>query len=90
MTEFPIAAMISGSASGWAMTTLANAAGLAGWQRLYIVEAAVPAIVLGVITWFALDDNFDDAKRLNDVDRDALRAALGAGNRLIFTARWQH
>jgi len=75
MTGFPIAGLIGGPVSGWAMSHLAHVANLAGWQWLYIVEAG-PAIVLGLIVWFLLDDDFHAAKWLTELEREALRRAL--------------
>ncbi|MFP3584689.1 MFS transporter [Paraburkholderia sp. SIMBA_055] len=75
MTGFPIAGMIGGPVSGWAMSRLAGVAGLAGWQWLYIVEAA-PAVLLGIVTWFTLSDDIERAKWLTEPERDTLRHAL--------------
>ncbi|REF01437.1 MFS transporter [Cupriavidus plantarum] len=77
MTGFPIAGLIGGPVSGWAMSRLADVANLAGWQWLYIVEAA-PAIVLGLVVWFTLDDSFERARWLDTTEKDALRAELKA------------
>jgi MFS transporter, ACS family, tartrate transporter len=38
--------------------------GFAGWQWLFIVEA-IPAVVLGVVCYFYLDDKIEDVKWLN-------------------------
>lgn len=75
MTGFPIAGMIGGPVSGWAMSHLGGVAGLAGWQWLYIVEAA-PAVLLGAVTWFTLSDDIGRARWLTEPERDTLRRAL--------------
>ncbi len=80
MTGFPIAGVIGGPASGWAMSRLGGVAGLAGWQWLYIVEAA-PAVLLGIVTWFTLSDDIGRAKWLTEPEREALRHALRAEGR---------
>jgi D-galactonate transporter len=72
MVGFPIAGMVGGPISGWAMTGLAHVANLAGWQWLYIVEA-LPAVALGIVTLFLLDDNIDKAKWLTDAEKETLR-----------------
>jgi D-galactonate transporter len=72
MVGFPIAGMVGGPISGWAMTRLAHVANLAGWQWLYIVEA-LPAVALGIVTLFLLDDNIDKAKWLTDAEKQTLR-----------------
>lgn len=75
MTGFPIAGMIGGPISGWVMSHLDGAQGLAGWQWLYIVES-VPAILFGLVIWFGLSDSFEHAKWLNTVEREILRNEL--------------
>jgi D-galactonate transporter len=72
MVGFPVAGLVGGPVSGWAMTSLANVAHLAGWQWLYIVEA-LPAVVLGLVTLMLLDDNIDKAKWLTEAEKGVLR-----------------
>ena len=49
--------------------------GLAGWQCVYIFWG-IPAVVLGVVVFFALTDRPKDAKWLTPEERDALEAEL--------------
>jgi sugar phosphate permease len=77
MVGFPIAGMVGGPISGWAMTGLANVAHLAGWQWLYIVEA-LPAVLLGILTLFLLDDNIDKAKWLTEAEKKTLHDGFRA------------
>ncbi|WP_322101916.1 MFS transporter [Paraburkholderia sp. J41] len=77
MTGFPLAGLIGGPVSGWTMTHLTNVANLAGWQWVYIVEAS-PAILLGIVTWFTLDDGYEHAKWLSPSEQEILRDALRA------------
>jgi D-galactonate transporter len=72
MVGFPVAGLVGGPISGWAMTGLAHVANLAGWQWLFIVEA-LPAVALGIVTLFLLDDNIDKAKWLTDAEKNTLR-----------------
>jgi sugar phosphate permease len=71
MVGFPVAGVVGGPVSGWAMTQLAHVANLAGWQWLYIVEA-LPAIALGFVTLFLLDDSIDKARWLTDAEKETL------------------
>lgn len=71
----PIAGLIGGPLSGWAMTALEGTAGLQGWQWLFLVEG-VPTILLGVITWFFLSDRPSDAHWLTEEQRTILAADL--------------
>lgn len=45
--------------------------GFHGWQLLFIVEA-IPAIILGIICFFYLDDRLEEVKWLNDDERNWL------------------
>jgi ACS family tartrate transporter-like MFS transporter len=51
--------------------------GLDGWQWLFLLEG-VPAVVLGVITWFWLTDRPEHAEWLSAAERTALIAELRA------------
>jgi ACS family tartrate transporter-like MFS transporter len=53
-------------------------AGLRGWQWLFILEA-IPAILLGVLTWIVLADGPATAGWLSQAEKDALAIELGAG-----------
>lgn len=79
MTGIPIAGLLGGPISGWAMSSL-NGFGMHGWQWLYVVEA-VPAIILGVLTIFVLDDDAANAKWLTVAERTRLSAALAPESR---------
>lgn len=54
--------------------------GLAGW-RLMFLGVALPAIVIGLITWFYLADKPADAKWLSAQERDWLTAELAKEDR---------
>lgn len=49
--------------------------GLAGWQWMFILEA-LPAVVLGIIAYFYLDDRIDDAKWLKPEEKSWLKGVL--------------
>jgi MFS transporter, ACS family, tartrate transporter len=51
--------------------------GLRGWQCLFIIEG-LPAILLGVIAWRYLTDKPEDARWLNDVEKNWLVETLRA------------
>jgi len=62
MAAIPISNMIGSLVSG-VLLELDGMAGLAGWQWLFILEAA-PAIVLGIVFYFTMTDRPADAKWL--------------------------
>lgn len=52
-----------------------GAFGLEGW-RIMFFGVAIPAILIGIVTWFYLPDTPNDAKWLNGEERDWLNNAL--------------
>jgi ACS family tartrate transporter-like MFS transporter len=49
--------------------------GLKGWQWLFLLEG-IPTIVLGIATWFFLDDRIEDARWLSADEKAELRQTL--------------
>jgi ACS family tartrate transporter-like MFS transporter len=76
MAAVPLATVIGGPVSG-ALLEMHGLLGLAGWHWLFIIEG-LPAIVLGVIVLFFLDDRPGDARWLTPAERKALSATLAA------------
>jgi len=74
MIAQPIAG-VAGSLIGGAILSMNGWAGLAGWQWLFLVEG-LPAILLGIMTYFSLTDRPKDAKWLSTEERAVLEAAL--------------
>jgi D-galactonate transporter len=76
MAAIPISGVIGGPLSGWVLHTFATgAAGLAGWQWLFLIQG-LPTILLGVCMLFLLNDSIDQAKWLEPGERAALKQAL--------------
>ena len=75
MAGNPVSGIIGGPLSGFLMQSAAGSHGLAGWQWLFIIEA-VPAVVLGIVILFTLDDRIGDAKWLTTEDKAVLTAAI--------------
>ena len=71
MTGIPLAGVIGGPLSGWIMKTWDQYQGLQGWQWMFLLEA-LPAVVIGVIVFFYLDDRVTDAKWLSADERELL------------------
>lgn len=91
----PVSGMIGGPLSGYIMHAFNGSAGYAGWQWLFIIEAA-PAIVLGVVVYLFLDDRVQDAKWLSDQEKshivreingDAAKRTHGSV-KAAFTSKW--
>ncbi len=84
MAAAPIAGAIGSPVSG-ALMQMNGVLGLRGWQWLFLVEA-LPAVVLGVVTFFFLTDRPNQATWLSAEERtwlsrtiDAERAPASAG-----------
>jgi cyanate permease len=79
MAGNPVSGIIGGPVSGFIMTACAGAFGMTGWQWLFIIEA-LPAIVLGVIVYFYLDDRVTDAKWLNEEEKAIIARDIDEDN----------
>ncbi|MBC8752252.1 MULTISPECIES: MFS transporter [Paraburkholderia] len=75
MTGIPMSGVIGGPLSGWLMTALAGAHGMAGWQWLFLLEG-IPTVVLGVVAFFYLDDKVQDANWLTDSQKAVIEQKL--------------
>ena len=72
-----LVAGIVGSPLSGAILGLDGVAGLAGWQWLFILEAA-PAIVLGLVVFFVLPDGPEDVAWMSAEEKRWLREHLDA------------
>jgi ACS family 4-hydroxyphenylacetate permease-like MFS transporter len=70
----PITIMFGSSISGLILD-MHGFLGLAGWRWLFLLEG-LPAVVLGVIAFFYLDNRPEDATWLSDREKFVLRTAL--------------
>ncbi|TFV93966.1 MFS transporter [Oxalobacteraceae bacterium OM1] len=72
----PIGGIVGGPVSAWLITRLAGAAGLAGWQWMFLVEG-LPCIVLGILAWRLLADRPADVSWLSSDEKRLLDSELG-------------
>jgi D-galactonate transporter len=68
----PLAGVVGGPLSGLIMEHFDGVHGLRGWQWLFLLEG-VPAVILGVVAYFYLDDGPAKANWLSDDERKALQ-----------------
>ena len=73
----PVSGVIGGPVSGWIMQSLAGKWGWAGWQWLFLLEG-LPAIVLGIIVYFYLDDRIRNAAWLSEEEKQVLEKNIKA------------
>jgi MFS transporter, ACS family, tartrate transporter len=85
MAAIPLSSAIGSPISGMILG-MDGVGGLAGWQWLFIIEAA-PAVVLGFVTYFYLTDRPADAHWLADDERAWLANRLEAERRQRETVR---
>jgi ACS family tartrate transporter-like MFS transporter len=74
MTAGPLSGVVGGPISGM-LLSLPHRAGLAGWQWLFLIEG-LPAMILGVVVFFRLQDHPRDARWFTEEQRAWLLAAL--------------
>ncbi|NHH83551.1 MFS transporter [Burkholderia gladioli] len=75
MVGGPIAGVVAGPVSIWAITHLAGVAGLAGWQWMFLVEG-LPCVALGLAARVLLVDRPDEARWLTPAERQRLAAEV--------------
>ncbi|MDB5980432.1 MAG: Nitrate/nitrite transporter [Pseudomonas sp.] len=68
MAGNPVSGILGGLVSGYILHTMNAVQGLAGWQWLFVIEAA-PALVLGIVVLFFLTDKVTDAQWLSNEER---------------------
>ncbi|TCZ56636.1 MFS transporter [Roseicella aquatilis] len=79
MAAIPVSAIFGNPISGLLMDGFQGVAGMAGWQWMFLIEA-IPAVLLGVATWFYLDDRIEDATWLAPEEKALLATNIAAEN----------
>lgn len=74
---FSVAPILAGPMAGAIMTYLDGAAGLRGWQWLYLLEG-IPCVLLGIVAFRTLPDRPAEAAWLHEADKARLQALLRA------------
>jgi D-galactonate transporter len=88
MAGNPVSGIIGGPLSGYILRYFSGIRHVAGWQWLFIIEA-MPAVVLGVIILFYLDDRVVSAKWMSDQEKAIVAAEISdeAGSKTHHTVR---
>ena len=71
MSAIPVAGIFGNPLSGWIMEAFHGDHGLHGWQWMFLIEA-IPALLIGVVTIFYLDNGISSAKWLTDSEKKLL------------------
>ncbi|WP_460911199.1 MFS transporter [Paraburkholderia jirisanensis] len=77
MAGNPVSGIVGGPVSGLILQRMAGYHGIAGWQWLFVIEA-LPALVLGVVIYFFLDDRVKDARWLPEHERAHIQSEIDA------------
>ncbi|MDZ3992709.1 MFS transporter [Pseudomonas sp. Teo4] len=72
----PLAGVIGGPVSGAILTFMHDAAGLRGWQWMFLLEGA-PVMLLGLLVLASLPEHFERVHWLDEPQKAALRAQFG-------------
>jgi D-galactonate transporter len=75
MAGNPVSGIIGGPLSGYILHYFSDSQGVAGWQWLFIIEAT-PAVILGVIILFYLDDRVVSARWLSEKEKSVVTAEI--------------
>src|SRR3569832_351334 len=71
MIGIPVSGILGGPLSGWILNALNGLHGMAGWQWLFLLEAA-PSLALGVVTIFYLPNSIRAAQWLTAEEKQIL------------------
>lgn len=80
MSAIPISAIFGNPLSGLLIDGFHGTHGLSGWQWMFLIEA-IPAVLLGIVTFFYLDDTIRDANWLTAEEKNVLAVNISADNR---------
>jgi MFS family permease len=71
----PFSFVFGAPVSGAIMDGFAGSGGLHGWQWMFIIEA-IPAVLVGIVVLFYLDNRIDDARWLAPAEKQLLKERL--------------
>ncbi|MCP3750536.1 MFS transporter [Pseudomonas sp. SBB6] len=71
----PMAGVVGGPLSGGILELFHDAAGLRGWQWMFLIEGA-PVVLLGLVVLKCLPDSFESVSWLNGNEKQQLREQL--------------
>ncbi|MFJ3047451.1 MFS transporter [Herbaspirillum chlorophenolicum] len=75
MSGIPVAGILGNPLSGWIMDAFHGSSGMQGWQWMFVIEA-IPAVLIGLVTLFYLDNDVKSAKWLTDDEKKVLQADI--------------
>ncbi len=79
LTAIAATGVVGGPLSGWILKSMNGVNGWAGWKWLFLFEG-IPSVVMGISTFFYLDDSIRSSKWLNDEEKELLARNIDADN----------
>ena len=84
MAAIPVGSILGGIVSGWILSHFASNSLLAGWQWLFLLEGA-PAVIMGIMALWYLDDSIAQARWLSDAEKQVLQSHVAADQQQTVT-----
>jgi len=84
MAAIPVGSLLGGVVSGWILQHFASNSLMAAWQWLFLLEGA-PAVLVGVIALWYLDDGIDQARWLSPAEKQMLKAHVASDGKQAMT-----
>jgi len=84
MAAIPVGSLLGGIVSGWILQHFASSSLMAAWQWLFLLEGA-PAVLVGVIALWYLDDGIDQARWLSPAEKQMLKAHVASDGKQAMT-----
>lgn len=75
MSGIPVAGILGNPLSGLIMDAFHGSSGMQGWQWMFVIEA-VPAVLIGLVTLFYLDNGITKSKWLSDDEKQLLQSEI--------------
>lgn len=77
MSAIPVAGIFGNPLSGWIMDSFHGTSALAGWQWMFLIEAA-PALLVGLMVLAYLDNGIQHARWLSPEEKQLLQREIDA------------
>ncbi|CAN5343080.1 MFS transporter [soil metagenome] len=78
MTAVGVSGIVGGPVSGWILAEMSGVQGLSGWKWLFLLEG-LPSVLLGIATFFYLDDSIVAARWLDPAEKSLLQKRVDHG-----------
>jgi MFS family permease len=77
MSAIPVAGIFGNPLSGWIMDSFHGVSAMSGWQWMFLIEA-IPAVLIGLMVLFYLDNGIAQARWLNAEEKALLQREVAS------------